>query len=192
MMRTLPTIALLAATSLCCAAAGAQETPPAQAAPAQAAPAKGAPADLCAELLAFVKTPEAPPQPATAPPQQATAVSAPANKDATQPSTTAGETQQKSGLSGPVPSTGPSTPPSFKQTLSSANLEAKAAAPPGTPKPAPKPDEAMIAKVEAAAGASDLAGCRAAAQGMRKAGVALPAPLLALSALDQKAFAKPE
>lgn len=182
MMRTMPAIALLAATSLCCAAAEAQEKPP----------ARNAPADLCAELLAFVKPPEAPPQPAAAPPQQATAVSAPANKDAAQPSAVAGETQQKSGLSGPVPSSGPSTPPTFGQRMSSANAEAKGAPPPGTPKPAPKPDEATIAKVEAAAGSSDLAGCRAAAQGMRKAGVALPAPLLALSALDLKAFAKPE
>lgn len=183
MTRTMQTLAVFAAASLCCASALAQEA---------GSPAKGTPADLCAELIAFVKPPEAPPQPAATPPQQATAVSAPANKDAAQPSAVAGETQQKSGLSGPVPSSGPSTPPTFGQRMSSANSEAKGAAPPGTPKPAPKPDEAMIAKVEAAAANRDYAGCRAAAQAMRKAGVGLPLPLIALSALDPKAFAKPE
>lgn len=180
MLRTKPTIALLAAAGLWSGAAAAQE----------AAPAKGAPADLCAELLAFVKPPEAPPQPAAAPPQQATAVSAPAGKDAAQPSaqpsSVAGETQQKSGLSGPVPASGPSSPPTFGQRMASANAEAKGAPPPGTPKPPPKPDEAMVAKVEAAAAGGDAEGCRAAAQTMRKAGIALPAPLLALAALDPR------
>ena len=172
--------------ALLCTAATAQDAPP---------PAPSGPADLCKELLAFVKPPEAPAAAAPAPapaPQQATAVSAPANKDASQPSSVAGETQQKSGLSGPVPSTGPSSNAStFNQTYTKANSEAKGAAPPGTPKPAPKPDEAMIAKVETAAAGNDTAGCRAAAQVMRKAGVGLPPPLIALSALDVKFFAKP-
>lgn len=186
MMRTMPTF--LAATSLLCSAAWAQEAPP-PAQPAQGA-AKGAPADLCAELVAFVKPAEAPPQPAAPSPQQAPAVSAPANKDAAQPSSVAGEVQQKSGMSGPIPSSGPATPPPFGQRMSSANAEAKGAPPPGTPKPPPKPDEAMIAKVEAAAAASDITACRAAAQSMRKAGVALPAPLIALSALDTKFYTR--
>jgi hypothetical protein len=42
--------------------------------------------------------------------------------------------------------------------------------------------------VEAAARDKNLQGCRDAAQEMRKAGVPIPAPLLALSALDLKFF----
>src|SRR3712207_8322784 len=43
-----------------------------------------------------------------------------------------------------------------------------------------------IEKAEAAASSNDIAGCKAAAQEMRRAGVALPAPLIALAGLDLK------
>jgi hypothetical protein len=46
-----------------------------------------------------------------------------------------------------------------------------------------------LADVEPLAGANDLAGCRDAAQKLRRAGAKMPEPLLALAALDPKHYA---
>jgi hypothetical protein len=66
----------------------------------------------------------------------------------------------------------------------------KNSASPGTRAgPAPdahKPTPENVQQVEAAAASNDLLGCRAATQKMRRAGVVMPRPLLALSALDPK------
>jgi hypothetical protein len=155
------------------------------AATVSAAQAAGPPANLCQELVAFVhpKTPDAPAggvgQPAPA------AVQAPDRGAAQQPSSGAGETQQKSGLSGPVAQNGPGA--SGPQGQAQAQSQA-APAPSGAPaQKGPSPEQ--IAQVDAAAGANDIQACRAAAQGIRRAGVVMPAPLLALSALDPKFFA---
>jgi hypothetical protein len=128
------------------------------------------------------KAPDAPPagapQPATA------AVQAPDKGAAQQPSSGAGETQQKSGLSGPVAQNGPGA--SGPQGQAQAQSQA---APTGAPaQKGPSPEQ--VAQVDAAAGANDVQACRAAARAMRKAGVVMPAPLLALSALDPKFFAQ--
>ncbi|KMO31511.1 hypothetical protein ACQVP2_09190 [Methylobacterium aquaticum] len=146
--------------------------------------AAGPPANLCQELVAFVhpKAPDAAPsapQPATA------AVQAPDRGAAQLPSSGAGETQQKSGLSGPVAQTGPGA--SGPQGQAQAQSQA-APAPAGTPAQK-KPSPEQIAQVDAAAEANDIRACRAAAQSIRRAGVVMPAPLLALSALDPTFFA---
>jgi len=47
---------------------------------------------------------------------------------------------------------------------------------------------AHIEKAEAAARDHNLQGCRDVAQEMRRAGITMPAPLLALAALDLKFF----
>ncbi len=148
------------------------------------AQAAGPPANLCQELVAFVhpKAPDATPsapQPATA------AVQAPDRGAAQQPGAGAGEVQQKSGLSGPVAQTGPGA--SGPQGQAQAPSQA-APAPAGAPAQK-KPSPEQIAQVDAAAGANDIQACRAAAQAIRRAGVVMPAPLLALSALDPKFFA---
>ncbi|WP_288588366.1 hypothetical protein [uncultured Methylobacterium sp.] len=145
-----------------------------------AAQAGGPPANLCQELVAFVH-PKAPDAPAPAQPATA-AVQAPDKGAAQQPSNGAGETQQKSGLSGPVAQTGPGAAGPQGQAQSQA-APAPAAA------PAPKgPSPELIAKVDAAAASGDIQACRAAARAMRVAGVVMPAPLLSLSALDPKFF----
>ena len=63
--------------------------------PAATAPAApGRPADLCQELLAFVKQPEPAKQAAATPPQQATAVSNPSGQSQGTPSAAGGAVQQ--------------------------------------------------------------------------------------------------
>jgi len=62
----------------------------------------GRPANLCQELLAFVKQPVPAKEAAATPPQQATAVSNPAEASQGTPSSAGGDVQQKSGLSGPT------------------------------------------------------------------------------------------
>lgn len=160
----------------------------------------GRPANLCQELLAFVKQPD-PSQGSDAPPPQlATAVSA--KKDDTpsaKPGDGAGAAQQASGQSGQITSSGPGAagPQGDAQNKAApAGTTATAAGPPkssssavaaasSTPD-AHKPTPENVQQVEAAAASNDLLGCRAAAQKMRRAGVVMPGPLLALSALDQK------
>ncbi|GAA0282164.1 hypothetical protein LNAOJCKE_1424 [Methylorubrum aminovorans] len=187
----------LAASALLVGAAAAQD-----AAPAAPPVASGKPANLCQELVAFVKQPEPANKAATTPPQQATAVSNPSGKTEGGKPSDGGEPQKTSGLSGAVSETGNGPAPG-KQTNNpsanasgnpavnphaKANAEAKSPPPPATPAPAPKPDPATIEKIEAAAGANDLAACREAARSMRTAGVVMPPPLLALSALDLRFF----
>ena len=207
MIRRLPFAALLLSSCLAAPVALAQEAAPA-AAPAPAA-AKG-PANLCQELIAFVQKPEEKKQEAATPAKQATAVSNSSGKSDGQPSPGAGDTQQKSGLSGPTntdtkapsseakapsseakaPSSDTRAPVSAGNTvLAQANAAAKSPPPPGTPAPSPKPDPAVLAQLETAAGANDQTACRAAARAMRVAGVIMPPPLLALAALDPKFYA---
>lgn len=212
MIRRLPFAALLLSSCLVAPAAFAQDAAPAPA----AAPTKG-PANLCQELVAFVQKPEEKKQEAATPAKQATAVSNSSGKSEGQPSTGAGEPQQKSGLSGPTnadtkapssdtkaPATEAKAPASDtraptsdtrapvsdgKTVMTQANASAKSPPPPGAPAPSPKPDPAVIAQLETAAGANDQTACRAAARAMRVAGVVMPPPLLALAALNPKFYA---
>lgn len=107
--------------------------------------APGGPANICRELVAFLR-----PKPAPAPP--AGAASQPGPNPA---SSAAGRSVQASGQPAPVPQ-----------------------APTAPPPPAGALDEAT-----ALADANDLTGCQKAVQKMRRGGVAVPAPLLALAAL---------
>ncbi|GEP05791.1 hypothetical protein [Methylobacterium oxalidis] len=171
----------------------------------------GKPANLCQELVTFVHPPAPAPAPAPAAGGQPTpAVQAPSSG---QPgggaSAAAGETQQKSGLSGPVTQTGPGAagPQGAAQAGQGAAQPAQGAAQPGAqaeakppaapppaapatpaPPPPPKPTPDMIERVDAAARDNNISACRDAARQMRVAGIAMPAPLLALSALDPKFF----
>ena len=144
------------------------------------------------------------------PANAATAVTAPAQKEAApQPSSSGGAPQQSSSLSGQVTPSGPGAsgpqgaaqpgqggpPPSdaAKPPAPPAQQQAAAPAQPAAPAapaapPPPKPTAAQIEKVETAARDHNLQGCRDAAQEMRKAGIVMPPPLLALAALDLKFF----
>lgn len=182
----------LAACTLLGSAALAQDAAPAAQPTAQ--PASGKPANLCQELAAFVKQPEPANKAAATPPQQATAVSNPSGKTEGGKPSDGGEPQKTSGLSGSVNETGNGPAPGkpagnpADNPNARANAEAKLPPPPAATAPAPKPDPAVVAKIEAAAGANDLAACREAARSMRVAGVVMPPPLLALAALDLKYF----
>jgi hypothetical protein len=141
-------------------------------------------------------------------------VSAPAQSTAApQPSPGGGAPQQSSSLSGPVTPSGPgaSGPQGAAQPgaggpppADAAKPPAQAAAAPAPAQPAapaqaaapaapaapppPKPTAAQIEKVETAQRDHNLQGCRDAAQEMRRAGIVIPPPLLALAALDLKFF----
>jgi hypothetical protein len=178
MLKSLSRAALIMASGLLALPALAQEaTPPTPA---------GGPANLCQELKAFVTAPEAKKQEAATPQSQATAVSNPSGKTEGKPSGSGGEPQQKSGLSGATEAKDGVAPGDRKATLAQANAAAKAAAAPAASPPPPKPDAATIAAIETASASNDQASCRAAALTMRKAGVPMPPPLLALAALDLK------
>lgn len=155
----------------------------------------GVPANLCQELVAFVKKPEEKKQEAATPASQSTAVSNPSGKTEGQPSSSGGAPQQTSGLSGPVnadtkaPTSDTRAPVNDgRTTLAQANAAAKLPPAPRASPPSPKPDEALIARIEAAASANDQLDCRAAVRTMRAAGVVMPPPLLALAALNPKFY----
>jgi len=175
-------------------------------------PAPSAPASTPAQAQAATAQPPA---------HAATAVTAPSqNQGASQPSGSAGAPQQSSSISGQVTPSGPGAsgpqgaaqpggggpppvagdaakppaPPAQQQAAAAPKPAAPAPAAPAAPPPK-KPSAEQIEKVEAAARDHNLQGCRDAAQDMRKAGVVIPPPLLALAALDLKFFdptAKPQ
>jgi len=198
MIHRLPFAALLLSTSLIAPGAFAQDAAPAT------PPAPAGPANLCKELMAFVKKPEEKKQEAATPASQSTAVSNSSGKSDAQPAA-GGQPQQNSGLSGPptaeakapdaqasgakVPTSDTRAPVSAGNTvLQQANAAAKVPPGPGAPAPSPKPDEALVAKIEVAAEANDQLTCRSAARTMRVAGIIMPPPLLALAALDPKFY----
>jgi hypothetical protein len=174
--------------------------PPAPAAaPASAPAAAAAPASPQAQAAA-----------AQPPANAATAVTAPAQSgSAPQPSSGGGAPQQSSSLSGQVTPSGPGAsgpqgaaqpgaggpPPASGDAAKApapqpAPQQAAAAPAPAAPAapPPPKPTAAQIEKVETAARDHNLQACHGVAQEMRKAGIVMPPPLLALAALDLTFF----
>lgn len=153
-------------------------------------------ADLCAELSDFVsRQSQQKPAEGAPPPQQATAVQAPAKDEQRVRPGGSDAAQQTSGLSGPVTpgGTGATGPQGLAQeTAPSAqdNPKAAAQAPPAAAQAPPPQPEALVA-AQAAIDQKDVLACRDVAQKMRRAGVNLPAPLLALAAVDPR-FLKPE
>jgi hypothetical protein len=178
--------------------------------PASGAERRG-PADLCQELLAFVRGPaEKRAAEGKSPPGVATAVEAP-SQDEQIPVAKGGNdaSQESAGMSGPVTPSGSGAPGpqgNAQEAPGSASSPQGATATPGSapsadgkkiagtapgsvaPAPTKDPDAGQVEKVEAAARSHDIHQCRAAAQEMRRAGVTMPAPLLALAALDPKFF----
>jgi hypothetical protein len=156
------------------------------------------PADLCQELLAFVRASSPEPVTAAQPSSQtATAVQQPAQGSPVPlPAPGGGAPQQTSGMSAPVAPSGPgaSGPQGATQQGSGSppsgqGAQASVQGATVTVAPSPiKPSVTQIETIEAAARDHSFQGCRDAAQDMRRAGVAMPAPLLALAALDLRFF----
>ena len=149
----------------------------------QQKPQYGRPANLCQELVAYLKQPK----PGGAAASQAnnpalkTAVQAPTSGN--QPPQPSGQGAPTSGgLSGPIPQNAPQgTPGPQGAATAAATSAAPAPAPAG-----PSSSTVTLEQAEGFASANDLAGCRAATQRLRLAGAPLPPALLALGALDPK------
>lgn len=74
------------------------------------------------------------------------------------------------------------------QQSSTSAQTSKPPAPPSATAKAPPPSSEALRQAETSIASKDQTACRAAIQTMRRAGVALPAPLIALGALDPKFF----
>lgn len=156
----------------------------------------GKPANLCQELVSFVHQPEAATKAVETPPQLATAVTAKKSDDSSAKPSAPDTPQNSSGQSGQITASGPGAagPQGAVQNQAApTGSTATATGPtPGVPAAtpvvpaAPKPSAENILQIESAAGSNDLQGCRAAAQSMRRAGVVMPGPLLALAAMSPK------
>ncbi|MYZ50517.1 hypothetical protein E4O86_22725 [Rhizobiales bacterium L72] len=108
-----------------------------------------------------------------------------------QPRQAGGSAQQIAGQSGvaveaPKPNTQTASPGSGQNAPQTSGISAPV--PAAAPKAPPKESVVSVADAEALANAGDQLACRAAARKMRLAGVAMPAPLLALAALDPKFY----
>ncbi|GJD29245.1 hypothetical protein PMNALOAF_0477 [Methylobacterium adhaesivum] len=151
----------------------------------------GGPANLCQELVAFVRQPVASMKAVETPAQQATAVTARKSGEPSEKPSASGTPQNTSGMSGQITASGPGAagPQGAAQNKavpegSTATASGPAKDAPITAPAAPRPSTEDVRHVEDAAGANDLVRCRDVAQAMRRAGVAMPAPLLALSAMS--------
>lgn len=160
---------------------------------AQAPGGAGKPANLCQELVAYLKQPDPtkPPAPGAAPageanadPKLTTAVQAPKPGDT--PKAAGDGAPTESGLSAPITT----------RTAQGAPGPQGAAQTTGAPAPAPAPvantpssdGKVTLEQAEGLAAANDLPGCRNATQTLRRAGAPLSASLLALGALDLKFY----
>jgi hypothetical protein len=162
------------------------------------------PANLCQELLAFM---EAPPPAATAAPaapaQAAKAEPAKEGAAAASPGTGAADaapaapagaakegasSQQATGQSGPATDApDPNVTGAKVGKAEDAPQKASVSAPvPTDGKSVSKESVLSVAEAESLAAANDIAACQTAARELRIAGVAVPPPLLALTALDLK------
>ncbi len=164
-------------------------SPPAAETAAAGQPGSGRPANLCQELLAFMKAPppEAPAASAPAKPA-AEAKSAPASGQAVQPKAPdkSGSAQEISGQSGPAHGApDPNPKQSAQGNVQNAPQTSSLSAPVPTEPTAPSKESIMaVTEAQALAEANDIAACQGAARKLRLAGVTMPPPLLALTALD--------
>ena len=184
-------------------AQGASQVPP------DPGPGSGRPANLCQELVAFIRQPDAARKADEAPARLATAVSAKKQDDSSAKPSADGTPQNTSGQSGQITASGPGASgpqgvsqnetapsgstatavgPSKDTSQSASGRQGQQAAKPAptAETSAPKPTAENVHQIEAAAAANDLQGCRAVGQRMRRAGVAMPPSLIALSALAPK------
>jgi hypothetical protein len=164
------------------AAAGSMAQAPGQPSatpPAPASSQSGRPANLCQELVAYLRQPKPAPT-GQANPALNTALQAPTSGNQPQPAGQGAPTT--GGMAGPIPAD------SRQATSGSAAAPAAPASPSAAPSagPAANQTQAALEEAEALARGNDIAGCRAATQRMRLAGAPLPPALLALGALDLK------
>jgi hypothetical protein len=164
-------------------------TPPASpgAAPAAASqPAAPGPANLCRELVAFMQAPPPAPAPTAAAPAKPATTSPSGEAVPQKPPSATGSAQDASGHSGPAHEAPKQHTGAASETgAHKAELKSGLSAPvPKAPATAAKEAVLTVEQAQALAGANDIRACRDAARKLRLAGVAMPPPLLALTALD--------
>jgi hypothetical protein len=153
----------------------------------------GGPANLCQELVAFVRQPPpadagaaAPARAAAAP--QGAAAAKPASGEAVpaRPVEQTGSAQQASGQTGPAHGAPqPNAQGTEGTKADGAELKSSLSAPVPTDTESTASEAVLgLAEAEELARANDIAACQRAARELRLAGVAMPPPLLALTALD--------
>ncbi|WP_311275095.1 hypothetical protein [Methylobacterium sp. WCS2018Hpa-22] len=146
----------------------------------------GKPANICKELTAFLHAPAGAAASGQATGQTSTAVTAPGS-GSQKPS--GSETQKDSGLSGPTAPNGPGAAGPQGATQNAAAPSGASAPAPAAAPAAPPPKAASTEFIEqgnTAAAANDIAGCQRVARQIRRDGVVMPPPLMALAALDLK------
>ncbi|MHC2000865.1 hypothetical protein ACYQR9_10500 [Methylobacterium sp. CM6241] len=146
----------------------------------------GKPANICKELTAFLHAPAGAAPSGQATSQTSTAVTAPGS-GSQKPS--GSETQKDSGLSGPTAPNGPGAAGPQGATQNAAAPSGASAPAPAAAPAAPPPKAASAEFIEqgnTAAAANDIAGCQRVARQIRRDGVVMPPPLMALAALDLK------
>jgi hypothetical protein len=158
------------------------------------------PANICRELLAFIETP-ATANAASAKPAAAGAATgtdkmatakqqapapAPGQAAAPQPGAGNSSSQQQTAQSGPATDAPTQESATTKESSAQNAPQRGSVSAPVTNDPASTPKESVLSVAEARelANAGDLAACQATARELRIAGVAVPGPLLALTALD--------
>jgi hypothetical protein len=196
-MRQVLRAAIITAAVSMPAVAVAQGNPIPPTSPSASAPqGSGRPANLCQELMAFVHQPEAATKATETPSRLATAVTAKNSDDTSAKPAAPGTPQNTSGQSGQITASGPGASgpqgdvqnkaaPTGSTATASGSATGSPSASPAAPS-APKPSAENVQQAEIAAGTNDLQGCRAAAQTMRRAGIVMPGPLLALAAMSPK------
>lgn len=200
-MRTLILAALFALSATPSLAQGGSE--PAAPAVAPGAPLAGGVANLCQELLAFMKAPPPEPEAKQAPAaadKSASAQPAGAKPSETRKGTTpsgdpakveagTGSAQKITGQEG-VATDAPQPAKDNAASGSATNAPQKesraAPLPPADVTSTPKESVITIEAAEKIASANDIAQCQKTARKMRVAGVAMPPPLIALTALDMQ------
>ena len=200
------TVVLSASASWAQTATSPQPAAPAAQTDQAAAPQQDGPANICQEILAFMK---APPPEAAAPAGAAKPAEPPAQKsasagqaapdkdsDAKQGTKGAGQAKSDEGTGSAQEITGQDgvatdAPKPGKDTAASGSVsnapqkESRAAPlPPADVTSTPKDSVLTVEAAEQLVSANDIAQCQKTAREMRVAGVAMPPPLLALAALD--------
>jgi hypothetical protein len=180
-------VALSASTSLAQTSTAPEGTAPAADTAMPVAQQAGGPANLCQELLAFMKAPAEAATPTAAAPAQQAGTSTSSAAAPAKPETGTGSAQKITGQSG-VASDSPQPNKEKVASGSATNAPQKesraAPLPPSDTSSTPKDSVIDAAKAEELAAANDIAQCQKTARQMRVAGVAMPPPLLSLAALD--------
>lgn len=147
-----------------------------------ATPRQGGAANLCQEILAFMKEPS----PEAAAPTDAEPASADEETGSAQ------EITGQEGVATDAPETGEGNAASGSVSNAPQKESRAAPVPPADETSTPKDAVSTVEAVEQLAAANDIAQCQEIAREMRVAGVAMPAPLIALTALDLQYHQTPD